>query len=100
MNAMPDLRIRVGKFVLGLQPAIDWPPRFTAVISTESPGCRDGDVNPVRVLRIEKDCVQAHAARSRLPEMPFGTAQSGKLFPGFPAVHRLEDRCVFYAGID
>src|SRR5204862_6743312 len=82
-----------------LQPAIDWPPGLAAVISPESPGRRDGDVNTVRVLRIKKDGVQSHATRSRLPKMTFGTAQTGQLFPGFPAVHRLEDRSVFHAGV-
>src|SRR5439155_24860538 len=35
-----------------------------------------------------------------LPEMAFGTAQPGKLLPRFSAVRRLENRCVFHAGID
>src|SRR5437667_12906494 len=31
--------------------------------------------------------------------MTFGAAQAGKLFPGFPAVRRFEDRGVFHACI-
>ena len=100
MNAMSDFDIRVGKFVLRLQAAVHRFPGFSAVIGAEGARRRDGDENPVRVLRIEKDGVQAHAARARLPEMAFGTAQPGKLLPRFTAVHGLEQRCVFHAGID
>ena len=96
MNAMSDFDIRVGKFVLRLQSAVHRFPGFAAVISAEGACRRDGDENPVRVLRIEKDRMHGHAARAGLPEMAFGTAQPGKLLPCFSAVRRLENRCVFH----
>ena len=99
MNAMADFRVGIGKFVMRLQSAIDRLPGFAAVIGAETPARRDGDVNPVRVFRIEQDRMHGHAARARLPEIAFGAAQSGKFLPRFAAVGRFENRRVFRAGI-
>lgn len=100
MDAMTDLRIRVGQFVLRLQAAIDRPPCLAAIISAKDARGRDGDVNAVRVFRVEKDRMDRHPARARLPEIAFRAAQTGKFLPRFSAVHRFEERRVLDAGID
>ncbi len=99
MNAVADFRIRVGQLVLRFQSAVHWLPGFSAILGAEGACRRDGDEDAVRVARIEKDCVQAHAARPRLPEMALGSSQSGEFLPRFTAVHCLEKGRVFGAGI-
>lgn len=100
MHAMADFRVRVRQFVLGLQAAVDRLPRLAVVVGSESARRRDGDVDPIGILWIVNDRMYRHAARARLPKMPLGAAQSGKFLPGFAAIHGLEDRRVFHAGID
>ena len=66
VNAVADLGIRVGN-VLGLQAAVDRLPRLAGVVGAERARGRDGDEDPPRVARIQKDRVQAHPAGARLP---------------------------------
>ena len=100
MDTVSDFDIRVGKFVLRLQAAVHRFPGFAAVIGAEGARRRDGDVNPARIFRIEKDRMHGHAARSGLPQVTLGAAQSGKLLPRFAAVRRLENRRVLDSGVN
>ena len=100
MNAVSNFGIRVGKLVLGLQPAVHRSPCLAAVIGAKGACGRDGDVNPLRVLWIKDNRMDGHAACAGLPEMAFGVAQTWKFLPRFAAVHRLEQGGVFRAGID
>src|SRR5581483_8407262 len=69
-------------------------------VGAEGARRRDRDINPPRVAGIEKDGMQAHSARPRLPHgtrpMP---AQAGKFLPVLAAVGRLEDRRVFHSRV-
>ena len=84
-----------------LQSAIDRLPGLAAVVGAERAGRRDGDEDPVGIVRIEQDGVQAHAARARLPARPGAVAaQAGEFLPGLPAVGRAKQRGVFHAGVN
>jgi len=100
MHAVADLRIGVRKLVRRLQAAVTGAPRLAAVVSSEDTRGGDGDMDPLRIAGVQKDCVQAHASRAGLPKAAFGTAQAGKLRPRFAAVGRLEESGVFHSGID
>jgi hypothetical protein len=64
-----DVGIRIGKFVEGFQTLVNWQPRLTPIVGAEGARGRDGDHDPIRVVRIEDDGVQAHPASARLPEI-------------------------------
>src|SRR4029077_3907016 len=82
------------------QPLVDGLPALATVISAKRACSRDGDVHALRILPIENDAVQAHAARARLPFRTGAVAaQSGKLLPVFAAVGRFENRRVFHASV-
>ena len=100
VDAVADLRVRVGQFVVGLQAAVDRPPGLAGVVGAEHARGRDGDEDALGVARVEQDRVQAHAAGAGLPEVALGAAQPGKLLPGLAAVRGAEQRGVFHAGID
>ena len=71
------------------------------VIGPKRARSRDGDEDPLRIARIQKDRVQAHPAGARLPGWSCAVAaQPGKLLPGLPAVGRAEQGGVFHAGVD
>ena len=100
MDAMADLRVWIWN-VLRVQPAIDRFPSLSAIVRPKRSGRRDRDVNSLRVFRIEKDRVQTHAARARLPfRTGIAAAQTGQFMPRFAAVFRFEYRGVFHARVD
>src|SRR6516162_5020536 len=100
MNAVSDLGSRVGN-VLRVQAAIDGLPRFATVIGSERARGRDGDEDAVRVLRVENDRVQAHAAGAGLPPRASAmTTQAREFLPGFAAVSRAEQSGVLNTGVD
>jgi len=68
VNAVTDLGGRVGD-LFGLQSAVDRSPYLAAVVAPKRARRRDGDENPLRMLRIENNGMQPHPARARLPEM-------------------------------
>ena len=100
VHAVTDVGIRVGKLIWRLQTLVDRQPRLAAIVGAEGARGRDGDDDPIGVVRIEDDGVQAHAAGARLPEVPFDFAQARKLVPALPAVGRAEQRRVFDSGVD
>src|SRR5207247_569097 len=76
--------------VLGVQAAIDGPPRRAAVVGAERARRRDRDIDALGVPRIEQDRVQAHAARARLPPGPGAVAAPpGQLLPRRASAGRL-----------
>ena len=82
------------------QPLVDGLPRRAAVVGAERAGRRDGNVDPLGIGGVEKDRVQSHAARARLP---LGTgavpAQARQLLPVLAAVGGAEQRRVFHSRI-
>src|SRR5439155_22915276 len=100
VNAVTDLGGGIGN-VLRVQAAIDRLPGFAAVVGAKASRRGDGDVDALRVGRIEQDGVQPEAARAGRP-LGAGAvpAQAGKLLPILPAIGRAEQRRVFHAGID
>ena len=83
------------------QPAIDRTPRYAGVVAAKRAGGRDRREDAVGVARVDDDGMQAHAARSRLPDARRRmAAQTGKLFPIVPAVGRTKERGIFDAGVD
>ena len=86
---------------LGLQAAVDRPPRRAGVVGAERARGRDGDEDPPGIARIEEDRVQAHPAGAWLPGgSGVVAAQPGQLLPGLAAVGRAEQGGVFDAGVD
>src|SRR5207244_12841744 len=81
MDAMADLCFRIGN-VLRMQALIDWLPALAAIVSSEGACRRDGNEDSRRIFRIEKNGVQTHSARARLPFRAGAVAaQSGELLP-------------------
>ena len=100
VHAVADLGVRVGN-VLRAQSLVDRLPGLAAVIGAEGARGRDGDVHALRIVGIENDGVQAHAARARLPLRAGAVAaQAGEFLPGLAAVGGAEDGGVFDAGVD
>ena len=66
VNAVADLSRGIGN-VLRTEAAVDWLPRLAAVVGAKRACRRDCDENPVRIARIDQDCVQAHATGSGRP---------------------------------
>src|SRR5947209_7908129 len=100
MNAVTDLRVRVGD-VLGAQAAVDRLPCLAAVIGAEGACGGDGNVDPARVLGIQDNGVQAHAPGAGLPFRTGAVAaQPGKFVPVFATISRAEQRRVFHSGVD
>src|SRR5580704_8426431 len=86
---------------IGLQSAVDRFPGFTGIIGSEGARRRDRDEYSVRMIRIQKYGVQAHATSAWLPARSRTVAaQSGKFVPRLRTVSRTEQRCVLNTGID
>src|SRR5215203_3122385 len=83
-----------------MEALVDREPSGAAVVGAERAGGRNRDYDPVRVVGIEDDGVEAHPARARLPEMAFNLAQPGKLGPALPTVSGAEKGGVLVAGVD
>src|SRR5205809_672290 len=70
-----------------MQTTINWFPGFAAVICAKRAGSGYCDGNSFRILRIEKNFVQTHAARARLPfRAGFAAVQSREFMPRFSAL--------------
>src|SRR5262245_17457560 len=67
VHALPDLGEWVVREEVGCDARVRRLPRLAAVLGAECAGRRDGDVHPVRVLRIELDGVAAHPAGAGVP---------------------------------
>src|SRR4029453_3626621 len=97
MHTVTDLRVGV-RNVLRVQPAIDRLPRLSAIVGAKRAGSRDCDGNSLRIIWIEKNGVQTHPARARLPfRTGVAAPQSCQFMPRFSAVFCLEYRSIFYA---
>src|SRR5882672_9332247 len=90
MNAVADFGRGFGN-VLGVEAFVDRLPRIAAVVGAERTCGRDGNVDPLRIFRIQNDGVQAHAACAGLPARAGTvTAQSRQFLPVLSAVGRAE----------
>ena len=69
VDTMAHFGGRVGN-VLRVKSSIDWFPGKAAVIGSESSRSRNGDEDPLRILRVQQNCVEAHPSRARLPGWP------------------------------
>jgi outer membrane receptor protein involved in Fe transport len=77
--------------VLRLQSTVDRSPCLSRIVRTKDTCGRDGCKNPVRLARIQKNCVQAHSTGARLPARPRAvTAQSGEFLPRLSTITRAE----------
>src|SRR5215212_11758399 len=83
-----------------MEALVDREPGGAAVVGAERAGGRNRDYDPVRVVGIENDGVEAHPARARLPEMSFHLAQPGKFGPALSTVRRAEQCGVLDASVD
>src|SRR5215470_6572039 len=84
-----------------MQTAINWLPGFAAVVCAKRAGSGYRDGNSIRIAGIEKNCVQTHAARARLPlRTRIAAAQSREFVPRFSAVLRFEQRGIFHARVN
>src|SRR6266705_268118 len=84
-----------------MQSVIDRFPRFSAVIGAESACGRDRHVYSLWILRIEKNCMQTHAACARLPfRAGIVFSETGQFVPRFAAVLRFKQRRVFHTGVN
>src|SRR5438876_10674069 len=100
MHAMPNFCSRIGN-VLRMQPAIDRFPSLSAIIGAKRTSGRDRDGNSVWITRIDKNRVQTHPARARLPlRTGIAAAQSGEFVPRFSTVFRFEQRGIFHACVN
>src|SRR5437879_2480551 len=100
VNAVADLGGRVGE-LLGLEATVDRSPRLPGVVGPEGARRGDGYEHPFALFRIEKDRVQAHPTRTRLPGgRRFVIAQSRKLLPSLGAVGRAKQGGVLDAGVE
>ena len=66
VDAVADLGSRIGN-VQRMQAAVDRPPGLAGIVGAERACRRDRDEDSVRIARVEKNRVQAHAAGARLP---------------------------------
>src|SRR4051812_36717901 len=86
MHAVTDFRIRI-RDILRAQSAVDWVPCVSAIVSAKRAGGGDRDGNSLGVGRIEKNGMQTHPARARLPFWSRIVAtQAGEFLPRFSAV--------------
>src|SRR6266446_751697 len=100
MHAMAYFRIRV-RNVLRMQPVINWFPVFSAIIGAKRPGSRDRDGNSLRIVRMEKNRVQTHTARARLPfRTSVAAAQYREFMPRFSAFSRFKQRGILHACVN
>src|SRR6266540_400596 len=84
-----------------MQSAINWFPALAAVIGAKRAGSGYCDGNSIRITLVEKNCVQAHAARAWLPfRTGIAAAQSREFMPRFPTVLRFEQRGIFNACVN
>ena len=99
VDAMADFGLRVGD-VLRVQALVDRLPAGAAVVRAERARRGDGDVQPLGVLGIDQDRVEAHPTGARLP-LGSGAvaAQPGQLLPRLAAVARAEQGRVFHASV-
>ncbi len=99
VNAVANFGPRFGD-VLRVQSFVDRLPGLAGIVSTKCSRGRNGDEDPVGIARIEKYGVQAHATGAGLPAGSRAVAaQSGELLPVLTAIRRLEESCVFHAGV-
>ena len=95
----PTSAVRV-RDALGVEAAVDRPPRPPIVVAAEGARGRDRHEDPSRLLRIQHDRVQAHAARAGLPRGRGGVRpQPGQLVPALAAVGGAEERRVLDARV-
>src|SRR6202035_2964490 len=86
VHAMANFRCWIRK-KLRMQAAVNWFPGFSAVIGAKRAGGGYRNGNSIRITRIEKNCVQTHAACAWLPfRTGLAAAQSREFMPRFPAV--------------
>src|SRR5438552_1248174 len=84
-----------------MQALVDRLPAGAAVVRAERARRGDGDVQPLGVLGIDQDRVEAHPTGARLP-LGSGAvaAQPGQLLPCLAAVAGTEQPRVLHAGVD
>src|SRR5438132_4558333 len=100
MDAVADFGVRV-RNALGMQAPVHGTPGLAAVIGPEDARRRDGDEQPVRMLWVLEDRVQAHPAGAWCPIGPGRMfAQPGELTPALAAVGGFEEGGIFHAGVD
>src|SRR6185369_15964658 len=100
MHAVAHLRGRVGN-VLRVQTLIDRFPVRAAVITAKRTRRGDRYKDPLTILRVQKNRVQAHAARAGLPLRTGAvTTETGQFMPSLAAVLRAEQRGIFDARVD
>ena len=99
VDAVADLPLLVRELARA-QALVDRSPRLAAVVRAECPGCGDRDDDPVRIVGVDQDRVQAEAAGARLPVLArFVTAQPRELVPALAAVGGAEQRRVLDARV-
>src|SRR5437588_2804836 len=100
MDTVADRRIRIGDAV-GMEAAVDRLPRLAVVVAPKSAGRRDGGEEPLWILRILDDRVQAHATGARRPVgRRLVLAQAGELLPALAAIGCAEEGGILDAGVD
>ena len=88
MDAVADLGGGIGQIIVE-QALGDGLPGLAAVIGAEAAGRGDGDVDAVRIGRIDQDGVQPHAAgRLGGPFVGLGSALKSRTFPASFLRHR------------
>src|SRR5262249_23051884 len=90
MHAVPHLSIRI-RDVLRAQPFIDRPPRRSTIVSPKRPCSRNRDIYAPRILSVQQNRVEPHAARTRRPTIAGAVRpQPRKLGPTLAAIFTLE----------
>src|SRR5438132_1681967 len=86
MNAVTHFCCRLGN-VLRVESLVDWLPRRRAIVGPECAGSRNRCKDSLGIALIEKDRVQAHPARARLPLWTCAVAaKSSKFVPRLTAI--------------
>src|SRR4051794_5389461 len=86
MHTVTHFRVRI-RNVLRVQPAIDWFPCRSAVVSAKRAGSGDRDGDPLGIVRVEENGVQTHSASAWLPfRTGIVASQSRQFMPRFSAV--------------
>src|SRR5205823_1854432 len=100
MNAMTDFRGRIGN-VLGTQTLVDRFPGFAAIIRPKRARRGNCDEHSVLIFWVNKNRVQTHSARARLPLWAAVVfAEPRQLLPSCAPIFGFKKGRVFYAGVN
>src|SRR5438477_3870300 len=100
MNAMTDFRGRIGN-VLGTQTLVDRFPGFAAIIRPKRARRGNRDEHSVLIFWVNKNRVQTHSARARLPLWAAVVfAEPRQLLPSCAPIFGFKKGRVFYAGVN